>query len=489
MSNLDHLNFDVVVVGCGAAGLSAAASALEAGARVAVLERATCEERGGQTRWTESLMRMKSEDEVSDDLEDHFMANSGEYLDPALINEAAGDFAGWPAIVKTLNFTDPNLISTLVQNAGVTLDWLKSYGVRFQPQAGYFITTCTPRLAPVGGGLAIIEALAARVEKHENAVLHYCMTARSLIRDDSGAIVGLEATDKFGKNHQFCAKAVVLASGGFEGNSEMLIQYLGPNARYIRPVARGGYYNKGEGIRMAFDVGAASAGDFSSFHAEPLDPRSGAPEPIVLIFNYGILVNTQGTRFVDEAPSTVDATYESITRQILAQRNGLAWAIVDARINEVPNWQRAVRSDQPPVSATTLSELAEKLGLDPAILMRTVTDFNDACEKGVFDPLGVDGLRTNHGFYPKKSNWATPLKSAPFLAFPIMCGICFTFGGVRVDESSRALDTSGVPISGLYAAGEMTGLYYGTYTGSTSVLRSTVFGRIAGQEATALALA
>ena len=144
----------------------------------------------------------------------------------------------------------------------------------------------------------------------------------------------------------------------------MLAQYLGPTAKYIRPVARGGYYNKGEGIRMALDLGAATAGDFSAIHAEPLDPRSGREEPIVLVFNYGILVNRDGHRFVDEAPATVDATYESITRVIQTQPGGIAWAIFDRRIEDVPNWRVSVRSDQSPIEAPTLEELAAMCGID-----------------------------------------------------------------------------------------------------------------------------
>ena len=110
----------------------------------------------------------------------------------------------------------------------------------------------------------------------------------------------------------------------------MLTHYLGPRARYIRPVARGGYYNKGEGIRMALAAGAAACGDYGSFHAEPLDPRSGATEPVVLVFNYGILVNKNGARFVNEAPATVDATYEAITRIIFEQPDGIAYCILDS---------------------------------------------------------------------------------------------------------------------------------------------------------------
>lgn len=487
MAAKDLADFDVIVVGCGAAGLSAAVAALEAGARVAVLERAIVEERGGQTRWTESMMRMKSETETSDDFIDHFAANSSCYRDPSLIREAVGAYSDWPAIVKTLSFTDPELVSVLATEAGPTLAWLKGFGLRFAQHTGYFITTCTPRLTPVGGGLAIIEALAAWAEKSERASFYYCTTARRLLHDQDGHINGVQATTADGDWVSFSAKAVILASGGFEGNEEMMTRYFGGGARYIRPVARGGYYNKGEGIRMALAMGAAPSGDYSLFHAEPLDPRSGATEPVVMVFSYGILVNKHGKRFVDEAPTTVDATYESITRQIGIQPDGIAWVILDSQIEDVPNWRRCVRSDQPPVTDETLDGLARKLGLNAAALSETVKQFNEACGPGAYDPLNEDGLSTRGEYMPRKSNWARKVNRGPFLAFPIICGICFTFGGIKVDSSSRVLDTSGVPIKGLYAAGEMTGMYYGTYTGSTSVLRSVVFGRIAGTHTARLA--
>src|SRR6185295_13195688 len=191
-------------------------------------------------------------------------------------------------------------------------------------------------------------------------------------------VIGVRCVGPGHKAVEFRAPSVILASGGFEGNPEMLTHYLGPRARYIRPVARGGYYNKGEGIRMALAIGAAGCGDFGSFHAEPLDPRSGATEPVVLGFNYGILVNKLGQRFVNEAPATVDATYEAITRVILEQPEGIAFVILDARIDDVPNWKRSVRSDQPPVTAASLPELAKKLGIDPRQLVATVDSYNAA---------------------------------------------------------------------------------------------------------------
>ena len=474
--------FDVVVVGCGIAGLSAAVSARQAGAKVAVLERAPREERGGQTRWTEALLRMKSETEVTDDFEDHFGRNAGHYLDPRLIRETSRDFDGWPAIVKTLGFTDPDLITTFASSVGPTVQWLKTFGVKFDFLPTYFITASQPRMAPIGGGLALIEALAAWAESH-GMTFFYETTARTLLQNEDGIVTGVAATSG-GNTAKFHAKAVVLASGGFEGNAEMLTHYIGPRARYLRPVARGGYYNKGEGIRMALAIGAAACGDYGSFHAEPLDPRSGAPEPVVLVFNYGILVNKMGQRFVDEAPATVDATYEAITRVIFEQPEGIAYAVLDAQLNEVPNWKRSVRSDQSPISANSIPELAGKIGIDPVALTTTVTAFNAACPAArTFQPLELDGLATASALIPKKSNWARPIEKPPFVAWPIICGNCFTFGGLKIDSSSRVLNNDGVVMPGLYAAGETIGLYYGTYPGATSVLRGAVFGRIAGTHA------
>jgi tricarballylate dehydrogenase len=483
MGNAGTDSFDVIIVGAGIAGLSAAAAALQAGGRVAILERSVPAERGGNTRWTESLLRMKSETEVSDDFEEHFARNAGHYLDPELISETTRDHRDWPSIVKTLGFTSPELIATFAAAAGPTVQWLKTFGVRFDFLPTYFITTCQPRMAPVGGGLALIEALAAFAEER-GAAFFYQTTARRLLQDGDGAVRGLEAAGQGNKLLHLFGRSVVLACGGYEGNPEMLAHYVGPRARYLRPVARGGYYNKGEGIRMALAIGAAPSGDYGSFHAEPLDPRSGAPEPIVLVFNYGILVNSHAQRFTDEAPATVDATYEAITRLIFEQPAGIAYVILDARIEDVPGWKRSVRSDQPPVVADSIAELAGKLGLDGDELQKTVAAYNEACPaSGTFDPLQVDGLATRPGFLPRKSNWSRPIAQPPFLAWPVICGNCFTFGGLKVNRHSQVLNADGEVIPGLYAAGETIGLYYGTYTGATSVLRGAVFGWIAGGHA------
>lgn len=471
--------FDVVVVGCGIAGLSAAVSAAERGAKVAVLERATFEERGGNTRWTEAFMRMKNEDEVADDFEEHFMANAGFHLDPSLVAEAARPYADWPSIVKALSFTDPEIVFTLAKEAGPTLGWLKELGIRFSDMASYLITQSTTRICPVGGGLALIEALTERAEEL-GVNFHFQTTAQSLLFD-AGEMAGVRASTNDERERGFKGK-VVLACGGFEGNAEMQSLYYGERARYIRPVARGGYYNRGEGIRMALDVGAAPCGDFSEYHAEPIDPRSGQSEPIVFNFTYGILVDSSGNRFVDEASATVDAIYENVARLINKLPGGVAYLICDRRLDDVPNWQRSVRTDQPAITADTIEELAPKLGIPASALARTIADFNAATTDGAFKPLELDGLATR-GLAPPKSNWALPLAAPPYRAWPVSSANCFTFGGLRCNSSAQVVDHDGRPIPNLYAAGETMGLYYGRYTGATSVLRGAVFGRIAGRHA------
>ena len=473
--------FDVVVVGCGIAGLSAAVSACQQGAKVVVLERATYEERGGNTRYTEGFLRMNNDSEVSDDFEIELAATGSGYLDPALVHETSAPYEEWSAIVKSMSFVDPEVITTFANEAGPTLQWLKGFGARFDFLPTPHITHSFPKLVTVGGGLQLIEILTAEAEKG-GVTFFYETTAKELIQDGEGAVVGLKSTGRRNKMTEIRARAVILASGGFEGNPEMLAHYMGPKAVNLRPTARGGYYNRGEGIRMALDIGAAPCGNFSNFHAEPVDPRSGEPEPLIMIFPYGILVNKDGERFVDEASRALDRLYEPISYRVLEQRDGNAYLILDEKIEDVENYQVGVRTDQPPIVAETLAELAEKLDIRATSLEATVAAFNEACPDGPFALMELDGMATA-GLNPPKSNWSRPIDTAPFRAYPIIAANTFTFGGVKVNASAQVLNTDGEVVPGLYAGGEVIGLFYRTYTGATSVLRGATFGRLGGAHA------
>jgi tricarballylate dehydrogenase len=472
--------FDVVVAGCGVAGLSAAVAAAEQGARAAVLERATREERGGQSRYTEAYLRMKSETEVTDDFETHLAENGSGYVDPDLVAEAARRLAERAGHARALSMVDPDVVQAFAEGAGPTIAWLKGFGVRFDFLPTQFLTKSQPRLLPVGGGLALVEALAAAAERL-GVTFFYETTALRLEQDEEGDVVGLLARDGGGRRVRFAGK-VVLGCGGFEGNSEMLTRYIGLRSVFLRPICKGGHYNRGEGIRMALDIGAAGAGDFGSYHAEPIDPRSGVAEPSIFIFPYGILVNKDGRRFTDEAPGTVDAHYERVTRRIFEQRDGIAWCVLDAKHMRIPNYRLGIRSDKPPVVADGIAALAEAIGLPAKALLETVADYNRACVPGTWKPLEPDNLATRD-LDPPKSNWALPIDEPPFHAYPVISANVFTFGGVKVDTRARVLDLDGAPIRNLYAAGEVIGMYFGTYTGATSVLKGLVFGRIAGLDA------
>jgi tricarballylate dehydrogenase len=471
---------DLVIVGCGIAGLSAAVTALQAKLKVTLLERAPEEDFGGNSRWTEAYLRMKNDTEVSDDFEEKFAQNAGANLDPNVLDAVAGAYQHWPPYVKAHALPDPELIEHFATNVPPTIAWLKSFGLKFGPQAIYLLTQSTSRIAAQGGGLALIERL-MKEAKALGADIRFRTTAVDLLRHPDGPVVGVQVIDADGKRSKIRARATLLASGGYEGNPEMMTHYMGTRAANIRPVARGGYYNKGEGIRMALAAGAAPAGDFGSYHAEPVDPRSRQPEAVVHIYPYGILVNKLGLRFVNEGPGMVDAWYDPITRTVADQPDGICWVIFDAQVEEIPRWNTSIRSDVPAIEESTLEALIEKLELPPTAL-ETIAAFNRACPpaKGEFKPFEPDHRATN-GLAIGKSHWSRPIEKAPFRAYPIISANCFTFGGLKVNTHAQVLDNDGKVMPGLYAAGETVGLYHQVYTGSTSVLRGAVFGRTAAQ--------
>ncbi|UCH23624.1 MAG: FAD-binding protein, partial [Deltaproteobacteria bacterium] len=261
-------------------------------------------------------------------------------------------------------------------------------------------------------------------------------------------------------------------------------RYVGRHSHLTRPVAPGGLYNKGEGIEMALKIGAAPAGQYDAFHAEPVDPRSGKPEALVGIFIYGILVNQKGERFIDEGSNLYELIYEEVSREILEQEGGLVYFICDSKIEEVPNYARRIKTEKEPIKGKSITELAVKLGIDSTQLERTIREYNTAVQDGHFDPSVLDGKCTI-GIKPPKSNWARSISERDLLAFPVACANCFTFGGLKITPNATVLNQDGYVIPGLFAAGEVIGLYYGSYVGSTSVLRGLVFGRKAGKHAAA----
>ncbi|MFG3620608.1 FAD-binding protein [Nocardia sp. NPDC047654] len=453
--------WDLVVVGHGVAGLAAAKSFLDhsaqAGrtARVAVLERAPRSDRGGSSAWTTAFLRLTGEGELDPSWAENMRMNSG-----ALIDE--------------------QYVSSFYANVPATLQWLQDLGVALDKVPTPFGTGWA--WSVVGGGRAVVEKLLAKVTA-QGADVFYETTAEHLVRDDEGQTTGVQVRLSDGTATVLGAAAVVLANGGFEGNHEMLSRYIADVYR-LKTVSPGTMNNRGDGLRMALEVGAGTAGQFDAAHLEPCDARSASEEPLVAAWYWGILVNQAGERFMDEAERTYDIQFDSIANVTHRTQGGRSYAIIDQSVRRAVPFLDAMQSTAlAPVTADTIEELAVKLGIDPQRLAATVAQYN-AAAPGDIDPLTMDGRATT-GITPRKSNYAQPLTDGPFEAWPIEPQICFTYGGVKVDAEAHVLDMDGRVISGLYAAGEVTGIFYKEYPAGTSVLRSMTFGREAGRVAAA----
>lgn len=448
--------YDVLVIGQGAAGLAAAITAAEKApkARIAVVDRMPEAQAGGNTRFSPSNMRMKSLQEVSPNFEADMMAASGGRGDPAYFHELAAQ-------------------------APDTIAWAQQQGLQFQTM-DYFLKAWPTRIQPVGKGAGIIEAF-VKSAKDKGVEFHYESQAKKLLMDSNNAVAGVETAD----GRQMLSKAVVLASGGFQGNLEMMTKQFGDRAETLRPISPGTARNDGEGIRMALAAGALASGDWGGMHMEPVDPRSDRPAALVLVYPYGILVNHSGQRFFDEGAGLVHETWEELSRTIHFELpSSMAWSIVDSQAMDIPGYENAVRSDVPPLKADTVSELALLAGIDAGMLETTVSRFNAACTGAPtqFDASKLDGLCTASSLEPKKSNWAYALRKPPFYAFPLAGAVVYTFGGLATDLEARVRGPHG-PIEGLYAAGEITGHFHASAPNAVAVMRALVFGRIAGRNA------
>ncbi len=464
MEPLPEVECDVAVIGGGIAGLSAAISAMHEGAEVILIEKAPKLRRGGNTAIADAQIR--------------YPHAPDEYCPTG---QTAEDF--FNAFLRVSHGrANKELIRVLVDNAADVVDWLTQLGVQWEKGyphvAGY-------RRQPVGGGWQLVDTLYKHLERG-GVHIAYDTTAEQLLTDRSGRVRGVRVLEPDGYTDVKARGGVVIASGGFEANVEMRVRYLGRFADNL--ILRGTRYNTGDGLRMALAIGAMPAGQWGDFHSAVLDARSTPFEcgvTAIYIFQLGLLIDEDGERFLDEGEDFRDHTYVKFSKAILQHKSGVAFNVFDHKVHsEDPDaWKRAIRTSEEPYEASTIRDLAAMLRIPPERMERTIQEYNAACQPGVFDPLRLDGLCTK-GLAVNKTNWARPLDTPPFLAYPVTGGITFTFGGLKATPNAQVVHTSGRVIPGLYVAGEAMGeLYYYNYVGATSVLRGAVFGRIAGRHA------
>jgi tricarballylate dehydrogenase len=376
---------------------------------------------------------------------------------------------------------DKAYFSALAAAAPATVAWLKGHGVTFI-QPTYYLAKGPPRIQPEGGGPALLSTLLKAV-RAKGVTLRYGCAAEALLTE-GGRVSGVSVNAN-GTREAIAADAIVLASGGFQGDGAMMREHFGEGAETMRLISPGTRFNTGDGIRMALALGADRAGDWNGMHAEPVDARAKGSAPVVLVYPYGVVVDRDGRRFFDEGRGLVHETWEWFARDMhFKTPGGTAFAVLDSRLLDIADYQRAIRSDVAPASAASLEELAAMIGVNAAGLTRTVAAYNAACTGDAmrFDATRCDGLAAAATLDPPKSNWARALTAPPFLAYPLVGAVAYTFGGLATDSRGRVL-REGAPIGGLYAAGEMTGHFFATAPNAVSMLRALVFGRIAGTEA------
>jgi tricarballylate dehydrogenase len=483
--------YDVVVIGAGNAAFCAALSAHEGGARVLMLEAAPEVEHGGNSRFASGVLRFafrgvddvrKLVPEISDS--EVSILDFGSYTEEQYLDDMGR---------VTQYRTDPDLTETFVRQSYDTLTWMRSKGIRYTPlyrQAykidGRFKFWGGLALESWGGGAGLVE-LEHKSAKASGIEIRYATRAVQLLQENSrmaGVIVRHAGREEIIK-----ANAIILASGGFSSNVEMRSKYLGPGWDLAK--VRGTKFNNGDGIRMALEIGARPYGHWSGCHAVGWDRN--APEFGDLevgenfqkhSYPYGIMVNAYGKRFVDEGADFRNYTYAKYGKSVLEQPGQFAWQIFDSRWISMLRDEYRIRQVTK-VTANTLEELAQKLDdVDPVGFLEEVKRYNASVREDIaFDPSIKDGKCTV-GLEVPKSNWANPISQGPFEAYAITCGITFTFGGIKIDRSARVINIDGIPIDGLYCAGEMVGgLFYFNYAGGTGLVSGAVYGRIAGAEA------
>jgi tricarballylate dehydrogenase len=479
----------VLVVGAGNAALCAAIAAAEAGARVTVLERAPRTARGGNSAFTGGCFRT-----VYNGAED--IAR----LVPDLTEEerATSDFGSYDAEKFYLDLcelsgyrADPALIEILVEQSLETLLWMQGHGVRFLPAYGRQSFKVEGRnvfwggltVETAGGGVGLVDALFRRAEAL-GVEVRYDSKVERLLGDRhrvSGVVVNGE---------DLHADAVILAAGGYHANTEWRVRYLGQGWDLAK--VRGSRYNTGNVIQAALDIGARAHGNWSGCHSVFFDAGAADFGDIAVLnqqknyFTLGIVVNRDGQRFFDEGSDFRNYTYSKMGAAILRQPGGTGWQIFDAQsVAILPDEYRTPRAAR--FEADTLEALAAKLeGIDQTAFLGTVAAFNAAVDEAApFNPAVKDG-RATQGLTPDKSNWARAISQPPFVAYQVTCGITLTYGGLAIDEQARVQNEEGEAIAGLFAAGELVGgLYYDRYPGGAGLTSGAVFGRIAGEGASA----
>ncbi len=488
---------DIVIVGAGGAGLTAALQAVENGAENVIIVEKMSMTGGNSVRSTGGMNAAKTPNQDANE----FAENAGveatlqsaaeDYADNADITAQAetvqaqyDEYLANPegyfdsvelfeldTLIGGHGLNNVELVKALAENSADAIVWLRESQGADLSQVGQFGGASVKRIhKPVDEegktlsvGSYLIPILTANCNESENIQILFETPATEIIMEN-GAAVGVVVND--GENEfNIHAGAVVLASGGFGGNNEMVAQYKPEYDGYITTNAPG---IDGDGIVMGEAVGAATV-DMDQIQLHPtVNPDTSALITEGLRGDGAILVNTNGERFIDEV-----GTRDVVSAAEFAQPGQMAYLIVDQAMVDASSVIAGYIKQGLTVSGETYEELAETLGIDPATFAETMNTWNGYVEAGEDPDFG-------------RVSFANPLNTAPYYAIAVTPGVHHTMGGLEINTNAEVLSTEGEVIPGLYAAGEVTGGVHGSNRlGGNAVADFVVFGRIAGASAQA----
>lgn len=485
---------DVVVIGAGGAGMTAAMTAADAGQKVVILE-SQAMVGGNSARATGGMNAAKTvyQDENEFDqaagVEKTLATAAEKYADnetiTALAKTVSEQWAAYQAnptgyfdsvelmeldtMVGGKGINNPELVKTLCEGTADAIDWLDENGITLHNVSSFGGASVKRIHRPVNEegkvvsvGAYMIPLLQENCEKRGiDIVLN--TTIDTILTDANGAAVGVSGTDKDGNTVVVNAKSVILATGGFGANLDMVTQYKPELAGFMTTNAAGA---QGQGIEMATAIGAGTV-DMDQIQIHPtVEANTAALITEGLRGDGAILVNANGERFIDEV-----GTRDVVSAAEIAQPGSYSWLIVDQAMADASSVIQGYIKKGYTKTGATYEELAKELDVDPATFANTMETWNSYVEAKNDPDFG-------------RTSFANPLNNGPYYAIKVTAGVHHTMGGVTINSATEVLKEDGTVIPGLFAAGEVTGGVHGANRlGGTAVADFVVFGRIAGESA------
>ena len=485
---------DVVVVGAGGAGMTAAITAAAEGKSVVILEsqsmvggnsvRATGGMNAGKTVYQD-----ENEFGESAGVEKTLKTAAEKYADnetiTALAKTVSEQWAAYQAnptgyfdsvelmeldtMIGGKGINDPELVETLCANSADAIDWLDEHGITLHNVSSFGGASVKRIHRPVNAegktvsvGSYMIPLLQENCEKAGVQIL-LNTTANEILTDASGAAVGIKATGSTGETVTVNAKAVVLTTGGFGANLDMVVEYKPELKGFMTTNAAGA---QGQGIEMATAIGAGTV-DMDQIQIHPtVEANTAALITEGLRGDGAVLINAEGKRFIDEV-----GTRDVVSAAEIAQTGSYSWLVVDQAMVDASSVIQGYIKKGYTVTGETYEELGKAMGVDEAAFAETMKTWNGYVEAKNDPDFG-------------RTSFANPLDTAPYYAIKVTAGVHHTMGGLTINTNTEVLKEDGTVIPGLFAAGEVTGGVHGANRlGGNAVADFTVFGRIAGKAA------